>query len=208
MVNILHEKYLDEMKQYAEYHSVPIMQEDGLNYILDYIKKNNVLNILEIGTAIGYSAINMALCNDKINVTTIEKDRDRYLEAIKNTKKFFLEDRITLLFNDALNVKFKDKFDLIFIDAAKGQYTNFFNLFKDNLTEKGVIITDNIYFHGLVEGNDDIKNRNLRGLINKIRSYVDFLKENKQYTTDFIKLGDGLAITRKKGKEEEIELIS
>lgn len=204
MVNILHEKYLNQMKEYAEFYSVPIMQEEGLNYMLEYIKDNKVLNILEIGTAIGYSAINMALCNDKINVTTIEKDRDRYLEAIKNTKRFFLEDRITLIYNDALNVKTKEKYDLIFIDAAKGQYTNFFNRFKDNLTTDGVIITDNIYFHGLVEGNDDIKNKNLRGLITKIKSYVEFLKDNKEFTTDFIKVGDGLAVTK---RTENIELL-
>ena len=116
-----------------------------------FIIKNQINSVLEIGTAIGYSSIMMALANPNVKITTIERDRDRYLEAIKNVKKFDLEDRITLIFNDALDVKIEDKFDLVFIDAAKGQNIKFFEKFSNNINKEGFIITDNMDFHGLVD---------------------------------------------------------
>ena len=118
-----------EIKQYAETNNVPIMMDDGINFLTTYILKNHVKSILEIGTAIGYSAIMMALVDVNVKITTIERDEVRYLEALKNVKLLGLEDRITLIYNDAFNVKLDDKFDLIFIDAAKAQSIKFFEIF-------------------------------------------------------------------------------
>ena len=140
-----------KIKDYAVENNVPIMLDDGIDFLTTFILKNHITNVLEIGTAIGYSAIMMALVNPNVKVTTIERDEKRYLEAIKNVKAFELEDRITLIYNDALNVKLTDKFDLIFIDAAKAQSIKFFEMFEHNLTSNGAIITDNLKFHGLVE---------------------------------------------------------
>lgn len=198
MANILHKKYFEELKKYAEYYSIPIIVDDSIEYIKDYIKRNNVKSILEIGTAIGYSAIHMALVDEKIRVVSIERDEKRYLEAIKNVKKFFLENRITLIFNDALNVEFEEKFDLIFIDAAKGQYINFFNHFKKYLKDDGTIITDNIEFHGLINNVDKIEGNGLKGIVTKIKNYIEFLDNNEEYETKYIKVGDGLAVTKKR----------
>lgn len=92
----------------------------------------------------------MARTRDDIHITTIERDETRYMEALKNIKKFNLEDRITLIFNDALNVKLEGEFDLIFIDAAKGKNKDFFEHFEANLSLDGYIITDNMDFHGYV----------------------------------------------------------
>lgn len=187
------------MKEYAKEYSVPIMMEDGINFITNFIIKHKVKNVLEIGTAIGYSAILMALCSPNVKITSIERDRERYLEAVKNVKKFKLEDRITLIYNDALLVEFNEEFDLIFIDAAKGKNKTFFQKFSKNLMEGGHIITDNINFHGYVNMNEDeIKTRNLRGLVRKIKDYITFLKENEEYRTEFYELGDGIAVSRKK----------
>jgi len=197
-ITALHSKYLNELKVYAEVYSIPIIQSDSIKYIKKYIKENNIKSILEIGTAIGYSSICMALVDNNINVVSIEKDEKRYLQAIKNIKKFFLEDRITLIYNDALDVKLVQKFDLIFIDAAKGKYINFFNHFRKLLKDDGTIITDNISFHGLVESDEEIENKNLKGLVEKIRNYIDFLKTTNEYITEFIDIGDGLAITKKR----------
>ncbi len=197
-INILHNKYLNELKTYAEAYSIPIIQIDSIEYIKKYIKDNNIKSILEIGTAIGYSSICMALVNDKINIVSIEKDEKRYLQAIKNIKKFFLEDKITLIYSDALDVKLEQKFDLIFIDAAKSKYIDFFNHCKKQLKDNGTIITDNISFHDLIESKEEIKNKNLRKLVDKIKNYIDFLKNNNEFITEFINVGDGLAITRKK----------
>ena len=110
-----------DLEEYAHKNNIPIMMEDGIEFLLDYIKNNNIKNILEIGSAIGYSAIRMALVDDSIKVTTIERDEERYTEALKNIKDFNLSSRINIILNDAFNVELDDKYDLIFIDAAKSQ---------------------------------------------------------------------------------------
>ena len=190
---------IESIKSYALENNVPIMQDDGINYLTNYIKKNKIKKILEIGTAIGYSAIMMCLVDNDIEVTTIERDEKRYLEAIKNVKKFKLEDRINLIYNDALEVKINEIYDLIFIDAAKAQNTKFFEKFERNLRDGGSIITDNMYFHGLVfKDEEDIGSRNLRQLVRKVKNYTLFLEKNNKYDTEFLNIGDGLAISIKK----------
>ena len=104
-------KELHAMKEYARNNNVPIMQDEGIDFVKNFIEKKNITNILEIGTAIGYSAIIMCLVNKDVIVTTIERDETRYMEALKNIKKFGLEKRINLIFNDALNVEFEEKFE-------------------------------------------------------------------------------------------------
>lgn len=190
---------IKELKEYAKENDVPIMQDAGIDYLTTFIVKHQISRVLEVGTAIGYSAIMMALANPKLKVVSIERDEERYLEAVKNVKKFELEDRITLLFKDALDVKINDKFDLIFLDGAKGQNINFFEHFERNLDDGGYFITDNIEFHGYVSKNEEeIKSRNLRQLVRKIKNYIDFLKTNPYYETTFISKGDGIAVTKKR----------
>lgn len=196
------EEDLKNIEKYAAENNIPIMSKKGINFLCKFIEKNDIKNILEIGTAIGYSSIKMALVDKKINIVTIERDQERYIEAIKNIKKFKLDKRITLILGDAnnINVNFKDeKFDLIFIDAAKAQYIKFFTKFSKNLDDDGVIITDNINFHGLVGNSSTIESKNLKALVSKIEKYIDFLNSNEQYDTKFYKVGDGIAITAKKG---------
>lgn len=190
------EQQIENMKLYAEENNVPIITDEGINYIREYIKKHNIKNILEVGAAIGYSSILMALVDKDITITTIERDEKRYLEAVKNIKKFHLEDRINLLYKDAFDVTLSDEFDLIFIDAAKAQNTRFFEKFEKNLSKNGTIITDNMNFHGLVEDTESIKSRNLRALVRKVKNYHEFLQNNENYETEFLDIGDGLAISR------------
>ena len=192
-------KALKEIRQYAEENKIPIMQEEGINFLATFIIKHQVKNILEIGSAIGYSAIMMALCNPDIKVTTIEKDEKRYLEAIKNIKKLELEDRITLIFNDASEVRLEEKFDLIFIDAAKAKNQLFFEQFESNLTEHGFILTDNMLFHGLVEKEEkEITSRNVLGIVRKIKKYMTFLNNREDFETTIYRVGDGIAVSKKK----------
>lgn len=188
-----------KIKQYAEDNNVPIMMQEGIDFLTTFILKNHVKNILEIGTAIGYSAIMMALVNPDVRITTIERDEVRYLEALKNVKALGLENQITLIYNDALNVKLEEKFDLIFIDAAKAQSIKFFERFEKNLSQNGAIITDNLKFHGLVDQNEDeIKSKNLKALVRKIRDYINYLKNNEKYITEFFEVGDGISVSMKK----------
>ena len=140
----------------------------------------------------------MCSVDPNILITTIERDEKRYLEALKNIKKVHLEDRIQLIYNDALDVKLDDTYDLILIDAAKAQNQKFFERFEKNLVSNGTIITDNMQFHGLVEQeSEEIKSKNLRSLIRKVKDYRTFLEKNIRYETTFLDIGDGLAISRK-----------
>ena len=189
---------LDTIIKYAEEENVPIIEKESIDYLQNFIIKNEIKSILEIGSAIGYSAIMMARCSDDVKIVTIERDQDRYMEALKNIKQFDLEDRITLVFNDALETNIEESFDLIFIDAAKGQNINFFEKFELNLNENGYIITDNMKFHGMVDKNpEEIESRNVRQLVRKIIEYKEFLLTKEDYEVEFLDIGDGLAVARR-----------
>ena len=191
MVHIL------DLKKYAKENNIPIMQDEGIDFICNYIEENNIKSILEIGSAIGYSAIRFASINNDIKVTTIERDVERYNLAVENINNFNLNNRITIYNEDALNINLTDKYDLIFIDAAKSQYIKFFEKFKLNLNNNGVIVSDNLSFHGFVEHPELTHNRNTRQLVGKIRRYVDFLKNNSEFDTTFYELGDGVSVSKK-----------
>ena len=190
---------IKDLEAYAKENHVPIMEHDGIEFLTNYIKDHEeIAHILEIGCAIGYSAIRMALIRDNIHITTIERDRERYLKAVENVKAFHLEERITILFQDALEVQLDGKYDLIFIDAAKSQYTKFFEKFTPLLSENGVVFSDNLLFHGYTKQKERIESKNLRQLVQKIRKYITYLEDNPNYTTQFYKIGDGIAVTKRK----------
>lgn len=185
------------IEKYAEDKKIPIMMKDGIEFLTKYIKENNIKNILEIGTAIGYSAIKMALVDEKIKIVTLEKDKERYEIAKKNIKEFNLEKQIQVINIDALEYEEEQQYDLIFIDAAKAQYIKFFEKYKKNLKQNGTIISDNLDFHGLVKNPELTTNKNTKQLVRKINKYIEFLKENKEFKTEFISLGDGIGISKK-----------
>ena len=190
-----------EMEQYALDYNVPIIEKDSIAFIMKFIKANEVKEILEIGSAIGYSAILMASVSEDIRLTTIERDEVRYMECLKNVKKCGLDDQINVVFQDALEMNLSGvSYDLIFIDAAKGQYTKFFEKYKYFLKPGGVIITDNLKFHGHVGNRNNIANRNLKQLVGKIENYIDFLKNNDEFETKFYDVGDGLSVSIRKNE--------
>lgn len=193
---------MDELEKYAKENKIPIMQKDGILYLCDYIRKNNIKSVLEIGSAIGYSSIMMANISNDIKITTIEKDVERYNIAVDNIKKYGFDKQIDIYLGDAVDFSFDDKFDLIFIDAAKGKNTFFFNKFKNNLNIGGTIITDNLSFHGLVEDDTLIKTKNQRGIVNKIKSYIEFLDNNSEFTTIYEEVGDKIAISKRRCDDE------
>lgn len=186
-----------EMEQYAQENNVPIIEKKSIAKIMRYIKDNNVKSILEIGSAIGYSAILMASSTPNVTVTTIERDETRYMECLKNVKKCGLEKRINVVFQDALELNLSEdlKYDLIFIDAAKGQYIKFFEKYKNFLKPGGCIITDNIKFHGYVGESSKLDKGNLKSLVEKIENYIEFLKTNPEFDTVFYDVGDGLSVS-------------
>lgn len=189
---------IEEMETYAKEHDVPIMQKEGIDFMCSFITEHHCTSILEIGSAIGYSAIRMAMLDPNVKVVTIERDDERYALAVENIAKAGLQNQITLLHGDALETEITGSFDLLFIDAAKAQYTRFFERYEGLLQQGGYVITDNLKFHGLVEHKELATSRNLRQLVTKIGRFVDYLKAREDFETEFYDFGDGVGISRKK----------
>lgn len=189
-----------KLKSYAKENHVPIIMDEGLSFLINIIKTKNAKNILEVGAAIGYSSINMAKRSNS-TVTTIERDDAMYSEAVKNIKDANLEDKIRLLHMDALeafNEVKNDKFDLIFIDAAKAQYQKFFLTYESLLNPNGIIICDNMNFHMLKEQDQMTLSRNVRGLVRKLANFEAWLLDNNNYETTIYDIGDGMSISIRK----------
>ena len=142
------------LKLYAEQNNVPITKDDTIQFIVDYINANQVQTVLEIGTAIAYGSINMAMCDSVKHITTLEIDTTNYKQALLNIAKYNMLDKIDAKLIDA---KFylqecDKKFDLIYLDGPKGQYINYLPKLINMLNPNGAIIADNIFFHGMVTG--------------------------------------------------------
>ena len=180
---------ISDMERFAKKENVPIMQKEGLEFLISFIKEHDVKSVLEVGTAIGYSTI---LIKEAVNnITSIERDEKRYNIAVKNVELSNLNN-ITLIKGDALDINTTDKFDLIFIDAAKGKNKEFLDKFKNNLNENGYIIIDNMGFHGLVGKSETIEKRRLRSLVRKIENFIKYMEEQTEFKVTKIDKGDGL----------------
>lgn len=193
--------FIIELEQYASDFSVPIVTKEGLELIKLIVKMKKCKNILEIGTAIGYCSINLALIDENIHIDTIEKKEDMFMKANENIQKINLQNQIKTFKADALEFDISllenRKYDLIFIDAAKAQYQRFFEKYSLLLNDNGIVVSDNLLFHGLVE-KENIDGKDLRALIRKIKNYNNWLFENEMFDTTFLRIGDGMAISLKK----------
>ncbi len=186
-----------KLKKESLEKNIPIIEDETLMFLIDFINNNDIKNVLEIGSAVGYSAINMAgLCD--VSIDTIERDEERYKMALKNIEKYNLTKNINIFNIDAFDFKVDKKYDLIFIDAAKSQNINFFERFKNNLSDNGFIITDNLNFHGMLDADYESLSKNVKGLVRKLNLYIKFLEENKDYETKFLNIGDKISISTKK----------
>ena len=193
-MNLKTKNNIENLKKEASEQRVPIICDEGLAFLLDTIKANNVKTVLEIGTAVGYSAINMALMVDRVD--TFERDEMMISQAKSNIANFNLEHKITLISADALLFDGDlQNYDLIFIDAAKAQYEKFFTKYAKNLNKSGVIVCDNLNFHNLKESE---VSRQTRQLLRKINKFREFLKENIEYETTFFNVGDGMSISKRR----------
>lgn len=193
---------IKKIEAYARENNVPIMLFDGMDFLCNYIKEHNIKKILEVGTAIGYSAIRMALVSEDISVVTIERDETRYKLALQNINDMNLENRINAILGDAIDVEIVGEYDLIFIDASKGHSIDFFLKYSKNLTFDGVIVTDNLSFHGLVEDDKLAVTRNQRGLVKKIKKFIEFLDNNKEFMTSYVDVGDRISISKRRREQE------
>ncbi len=192
---------LSEMETFAESEGVPIMELAGIETLLQLLRIQRPKKILEVGTAIGYSGLRMAEALPDAEIVTIERDEVRYRQALDFTGRSPQKEQLDIIFGDALEkaqeAEEKGPFDALFIDAAKGQYQKFFDLYSPFLAEGGVIYSDNVLFKGMV-AEENVENKRIRNMVKKLRSYNDWLMNHPDYHTVIIPVGDGLAVSRKK----------
>lgn len=195
----------DALEKDAIARDIPIMQKEGLMYMIDLLIDHKASSVLEVGSAIGYSSMMMARYVPGLKVDTIERDEDRYKEAIQNIQDHELSDQIDVYFEDALVLDpecLKNApYDCIFIDGAKAQYRKFFEKYAPLLKKGGFVLVDNLDFHGMIFDIEHIKNRNTRALVRKIKRFKDWIMDNDNYHAEYIEIGDGLCVIT--GKDDQ-----
>lgn len=190
-------KLLSELREYANNNKIPILQKETAQLLRVLIKITKPKEILEIGTAIGYSSILMAQ-NSNCKITTIEMDPSMVDMAINNINKANLSSNIQVIEGDAILVLplLTKKYDLIFIDANKSRYKEYFDMGKEMLNNSGVIISDNVLYKGMTANDDSVQKKN-RTIVNNMRKYLEYITTINGYMTSIIPIGDGVALTYK-----------
>ena len=189
---------IKSIKNKALIEHIPIIMDDTLLEIEKRMKELKPTKILEIGTAVGYSAICFSeLLGDNGKIDTIERDIDRANEAIENIKKMKLEDKINVIIGDAVEIlpTLNEKYDMIFIDAAKGKYPFFLKESLRLLADNGTIFADNILYKGYVMS--DYNKHKQRTAVRNLREYIQEVTENPNLETEILEVGDGLAVTKR-----------
>ncbi len=190
--------YLEELEKYARENYVPIIRKEMESFLKVLIQMKQPQSILEVGTAIGYSALFMSECMPKdCHITTIENYRKRIPIAKDNFKKYKKEEKITLLEGDAMEIlpKLQGKFDFIFMDAAKGQYIHFLPELVRLLPVGGILLSDNVLQEGDIIESRYVVARRDRTIHSRMREYLYELKHSSQFNTSIIPIGDGASLS-------------
>lgn len=188
---------LRKIKQKAIEENIPIIMDDTLEVIAEILTDKRPSRILEIGTAVGYSAICFSKYLSEVGkIDTIERDEERVLEARKNIKDMNLENKINIYEGDAVEIlpTLQEKYDVVFIDAAKGKYPFFLKEALRLLNKDGIIFADNILYKGYVMS--DYNKHKQRTAVRNLREYIKEVSENPNLDTKIMEVGDGLAISR------------
>ncbi|MBO5884804.1 MAG: O-methyltransferase [Clostridia bacterium] len=188
-------EYLDKLKQISNENHIPIIKSDGLDFLVDFIQKQNPKNILEIGTAVGYSGSYMLLNTTDSKLTTIELNPTSYQTATKTFKQMELSDRVTQILGDAKEVikTLNQEYDFIFLDGPKGQYLAYMEDLIRLTKVGGYILADNVYFHGLVNGQEFVKHK-LRSMVVNLRKFLKFIQEDERLNSKVYDIGDGISL--------------
>lgn len=192
-------KTLIEIHDEARKEHVPIMLDDGMAFLLNYIRKHEgIRDILEVGAAVGFSAINMAKIRWDNTIDTLEINPKMYEKAIQNIKNEQLDDRIHVHLIDGAAFETNKIYDLIFIDAAKSQYRRYLEHFMKNSRIGTVFIFDNLNFHGIVDNEELSSNRSTIQMVHKIKKFREHLLNDNRFITSYYEVGDGIAVSVRK----------
>lgn len=191
---------LARLEEEAKEEKIPIIQLPSIQLIRTLLLAYQPQRILEIGTAIGYSAIWLAEASPLARITTMEIDGDRISRAIANFEEAGVRERIELIAGDAgEGLPAHYRFDCLFLDAAKGQYQAYLDLYLPHLDPGGIVICDNVLFKGLVV-EDKVENKRLAPMVKKLREFNDYIMKHPDLETSMIPIGDGLTFSVKKGE--------
>ena len=188
---------LKKIKEKALEEHIPIIMDDTLDVIGEYLKDNKPKRLLEIGTAVGYSAICFTeFLSEDGSIDTIEREHERVEEAKENIKKAEVDGKINIYEGDAVEIlpTLDYKYDVVFIDAAKGKYPFFLKEALRMLKSDGIIFADNILYKGYVLS--DYNKHKQRTAVRNLREYIKEATENENLDTEILEVGDGLAITK------------
>lgn len=188
---------LEKIKEKALENHIPIIMDDTLEYIYNLYENKKINSILEIGTAVGYSAICFTeILNKDGFIDTIERDEERIIEAKENIVKTQVEEKINIFSGDAVEIlpTINKKYDMVFIDAAKGKYPFFLKEALRMLNDNGIILADNILYKGYVMS--DYNKHKQRTAVRNLREYIKEVTENPNLDTEILEIGDGLAVTK------------
>ena len=188
--------YLRNLEIYADINHIPIVEKEVAQLLKLLLKIKKPKRILEIGTAIGYSALIMAEATENTEITTIERMPNMVELAKNNINNTIYKDRITIIEGEAENIlpNLEEKYDFIFLDAAKGQYIEFFNHCMELLEPEGIIVSDNVLFRGMV-ASDELVIRRKKTIVKRLRRYLKYINEIEGYISSIIPIGDGVALT-------------
>lgn len=190
---------IKDMEKYAKENSVPIIHKEVSELLRVILNIHKPKRILEIGCAIGYSSIFFStVLNNNVEIITTERNPVMLEQAEKNIEKAGLSDNIKILVGDAQETlkNVEGNFDMIFIDAAKGQYKMFFDTVIDKLNINGIVVSDNILYKGMI-ADDGLVVRRKRTIVKRMRDYLDYLCQVDYLDTSIIPIGDGVAISYK-----------
>jgi predicted O-methyltransferase YrrM len=198
------EEWVKQLEFQAKQGNIPIMDPVSMNFLMQLVSISKPEKILEIGTAIGYSALRMVEAYPNTSVVTIEKDEYRFSQAVNNINRLEKQATIKPLYGDAkeemIQLALKnEQFDLVFIDAAKGEYQEYFELAKPLLADEGIILSDNVLFRGYVAHLSEPPKK-YKNMVEKIRSYNEWLINQPDFTTSIVPIGDGIVINKKIAK--------
>lgn len=192
-------KDLKFIEDYAKINKIPILLPKARKILQELIKKHQPQNILEIGTAIGFSGSLMLLLSNNAKLTTLEKSENAIKIAKENFHKLNLTERVTILEGDATeNLKIlKPEFDFIFLDGPKAQYLYQLPILLNLLSKNGIILADNVLFRGMVKGTMPL-NRRYKKIVLNLQKFIQQIENNSDLNSEIIPVGDGLMIISKK----------
>ncbi len=194
-----------KMEAFAKENHVPIINENGRKVFIEMIKKFQPKRVLEIGTAIGYSAILTALYSKSLEqIVSLELSAQRAAVAQGFIDDSPYSDKIEIILGDAAEILLRlnddeaniAKFDMVFIDAAKGQYPDYLHKVLPLLSDNGVIIADNVLFRGYVRS-EEKPPRRYKTIVKRLREYIDLVSDEDKFNTTIYENGDGLAVSQK-----------